>query len=234
MGCQATQSFLVKNRNNSDLKKIAGIIFGAPFFDFHPMSGTTVGKKIFLNILCRSDLSNNLIFNTGLPIHWVCSDKVYFDKILALDGCANPFASPGVILGMENAMTDIRNNPKAHDLPFCMLLAGKDKLVDNAASRQFYSKCGTPSDRKSIKLFPNAYHEIHKEGKFKAEMYETIYKFVIKTLSQGKYSNENKTLAFGGLKTFQVGRPANAKKFPYFKHCLLFAGIFYLIIGLLI
>lgn len=63
-----------------------------------------------------------------------------------------------------------------------MILAGKDKLVDNAAARQFYSKCATPSDKKSIKLFPNSYHQIHKESKFKAEMYETIYKYVLKTL----------------------------------------------------
>ena len=63
-----------------------------------------------------------------------------------------------------------------------MILAGKDKLVDNASAREFYSKTATPSDRKQIKLFPNSYHEIHKEGRFKAEMYETIYKYVTKTL----------------------------------------------------
>ena len=174
------------------------------------------------------------MMNTELPIHWVCSDKEYFRKIQFIDGTAVPFASANVIQGMNNAIMDIKANYKATNFSFLMILAGKDKLVDNTAAREFYSKTATPSDKKSIKLFPNSMHEIHKEGKFKGEMYESIYKYVAKTLQQGKFSLNNKTMIFGGLKQFQVGRADNAKKYPYLKQAVFAVAVLYLLIGILI
>lgn len=168
------------------------------------------------------------MMNTCLPIAWVCSDKNYFKKLMTVDGTSVPFASAAVVKGMADAINDIKSNHKATSHSFLMILAGKDKLVDNTQAREFYSKTATPADKKQIKLFSNSYHEIHKEGKFKGEMYETIYKYVIKTLGQ------NKNLKFGGLKSFEVGRPPNAKMFPYFKQVLVMAAVVYLVVGLLI
>ena len=62
----------------------------------------------------------------------------------------------------------------------------------------------------------------------KAEYYETIYKYVIKTLAN------KSTPVFGGLKSFEVGRPGNAKRNPYIKQILLMAVVAYLVVGLLI
>jgi hypothetical protein len=52
------QTFLIKNKNNQEVKKIAGVIFGAPFFDFHPMAGLTTIKKILLNMISKEDMSH--------------------------------------------------------------------------------------------------------------------------------------------------------------------------------
>jgi hypothetical protein len=41
-------------------------------------------------------------------------------------------------------------------------------------------------------------------------------------------------LGFGGLKSFEVGRPSNASKYPYFKYGVLVAAVLYLLIGILI
>ena len=65
-------------------------------------------------------------------------------------------------------------------------------------------------------------------------MYESIYKYITKTLQQGKFTLESKTLSFGGLKTFEVGRPTTASKRPYFKYGVLVAVVLYLLIGILI
>ena len=158
MGCQAIQSFLVKNKNSADVKKIAGFIYGAPFFEFHPIAGLSFFKRMLLNLVCKDEMSHALMLNTGLPISWVCTDKQYFRKIMFIDGQAVPFASANAIKSMDDAIMDIKHNYKATSNSFLMILAGKDKLVDNHGGREFYSKTGTPSDRKQIKLFPNSYH----------------------------------------------------------------------------
>ena len=77
---------------------------------------------------------------------------------MVIDGQAVPFVSANLCKSMDDAIMDIKHNYKATSHSFLMILAGKDKLVDNQAGRDFYSKTGTPSDRKQIKLFPNSYH----------------------------------------------------------------------------
>jgi hypothetical protein len=145
-----------------------------------------------------------------------------------------PIASAKVFKSMNDAILDIRSNYKTTSHSFLMILGGKDRIVDNQASREFYNKTGTPADRKQIKLFSNSYHQVHKEGTLKSEFYETIYKYISKTLQQGKFTLSSPTLAFGGLKSFEVGRAANAKKYPYCKTVILMLAVAYLAVGILI
>jgi hypothetical protein len=67
---------------------------------------------------------------------------------MAFDGTAIPVASIKVIKGMNDAILDIHANYKETSHSFLMVLAGKDKMVDNARNREWYSKVATPSDRK--------------------------------------------------------------------------------------
>ena len=64
-----------------------------------------------------------------------------------------------------------------------MMLAGQDKIVGNGKARDFYSHSKTPAAQKQIKLFPDAYHELHKEPKYKLEVYEAIYGYIAKRIS---------------------------------------------------
>jgi hypothetical protein len=50
---------------------------------------------------------------------------------MKLDGLAVPFASVAVINSMGASILDIKSNYKATSNSFLMILAGKDKLVDN-------------------------------------------------------------------------------------------------------
>jgi hypothetical protein len=69
--------------------------------------------------------------NTCLPVAWVCSDKAYMKRLMFMDGTVVPFASVAVVNGMANSIMDIKSNYKATSNSFLMILAGKDKLVDN-------------------------------------------------------------------------------------------------------
>ena len=82
------------------------------------------------------------------------------------------------------------------------MLAGKDKIVDNQGARDFYAKCKTPNDKKSIKLFYQSYHQIHKEPQYKTQLYKATYEFITKTIQT---SNKN-DLIWKELKSFEVGR----------------------------
>jgi len=52
------QTFLIKNKNNQEVKKIAGVIFGAPFFDFHAMAGLNIFKRILIYTLSKDHTAN--------------------------------------------------------------------------------------------------------------------------------------------------------------------------------
>jgi len=42
---------LIKNAESPEVKKLAGVIFNAPFFEFHPLAGVCPIKKIVLKLL---------------------------------------------------------------------------------------------------------------------------------------------------------------------------------------
>ena len=72
--------------------------------------------------------------------------------------------------------------------------------MDNTGARNFYSKSATPGNKKEIKLFFNAYHQIYQEEDTRSEYYNSIYKFISKTLSDGGYTNDSTSMNWGGLK----------------------------------
>lgn len=119
----------------------------------------------------------------------------------------------------------------SHKYPFLLLTAGKDKLVDNKAAVQFYSKCGTPAAKKQIKQFTWAFHELHKEEAIRADYYEVIYKHVAKML-QAKDTAGN----WPGFKAtdLKVGRTSKQYNRPWKLIGLAGAFIAYLLFGLLV
>mmetsp|Transcript_32368 Transcript_32368/g.49528 ORF Transcript_32368/g.49528 Transcript_32368/m.49528 type:complete len:154 (-) Transcript_32368:18-479(-) len=114
-----------------------------------------------------------------------------------------------------------------------MILGGKDKFVDNAASREFYSKSATPSSKKSIKQFFNGYHQVHQEEETRGDYYNSIYQFVAKQLADQGYTSNKDVANWGGLKAFEVGRPKNQVNPPVKRFLFLVAVVLYLLKGLL-
>ena len=63
MGCLVTATFLLKNPN----LKISGIIYSAPFFGFHPLSGITPFSRIGLTLASLgAEVSTPSIFPTQI------------------------------------------------------------------------------------------------------------------------------------------------------------------------
>lgn len=65
---------------------------------------------------------------------------------------------------------------------YLLIIAGQDKIVDNKAAMEFHKHSGTPKEQKNLKQFFKACHTIHKESNYKSDYYETIYKYISKTL----------------------------------------------------
>jgi alpha-beta hydrolase superfamily lysophospholipase len=65
-GCQSMQTFLIKNKGNEQIKKIAGIIYGAPYFDVHEMMNITLKKKLLMELVNIDDLSDVSFLNLFL------------------------------------------------------------------------------------------------------------------------------------------------------------------------
>lgn len=66
--------------------------------------------------------------------------------------------SAGQIVSMEYSHMDIEDYAKDFKHPYLILLADKDKIVDNSGAIDFHKKTGTPSDLKDLKQFYNCYH----------------------------------------------------------------------------
>ena len=161
MGCMVVQNFLAKNKANSQIKNIQGVIYGAPFFEFAEDSGMNSAKMVAVKIL--SYLSNDLLLNPELKVQWICHDRNYWRKLMRVDATCAPFITAGCGASMVEGILDVHSSYKAHTLPLLVMTAQKEKIVSNTGANRFYTKCATPKDRKQIKQFFGAYHELHKE-----------------------------------------------------------------------
>jgi hypothetical protein len=88
------------------------------------------------------------MISSNIPAHWLTHDLEYIRRTIVLDATAIPTITLRVCKGWRDAILDIADNYKSMSHSFLMILAGKDKLVDNTSGRQFFSKVSTPSDRK--------------------------------------------------------------------------------------
>lgn len=69
--------------------------------------------------------------------------------------------------------------------PYLLVLAEKDKIVDNKRAREWHARTGTPAGNKVIKLVAGAYHEISKEPN-NGVMIESVLTFMESRLSDAK------------------------------------------------
>mmetsp|Transcript_16955 Transcript_16955/g.26113 ORF Transcript_16955/g.26113 Transcript_16955/m.26113 type:complete len:212 (-) Transcript_16955:405-1040(-) len=138
MGCMVTQSFLIKNASSPDVKKIAGVIFNAPFFEFTPLAEVNFTKKVMIKLLSGRSF-DNMTLNSLVNIHWITHSKYYWVHLLSeFDGKGIAITSPGILAAWIDAIHDIEANYDAHQLPFLIVIGGKDKVVDNLGARKLF------------------------------------------------------------------------------------------------
>lgn len=94
MGSMVTNSFLINNPEVA--KKIAGVIFSAPFFAFAP--GTVnAGKKLAVKVI--EDIFGDFVINSGLPLQYITQNKRFIAKKFK-ESKSNPFISASLISSM--------------------------------------------------------------------------------------------------------------------------------------
>ena len=59
---------------------------------------------------------------------------------------------------MDFSLMDVEDNAKSFKHPYLLLLADKDKIIDNAGAQEWHKKTSTPSDKKDMKLFYKCFH----------------------------------------------------------------------------
>lgn len=157
LGCATTQGLVYKNPEAN----FAGLIYGAPFFDFAEHQKLTPKRLLECNFI--KSVGDEIPLNPLMQAHWVCHDPMYWRKLQYVDGTALAVVSGGLGWSMMYAVSDCVNFAHRHTLPTLVVTAGKDKVVDNKGARDFIAKIKTPADKKQLKLFYNGYHQIHKE-----------------------------------------------------------------------
>ena len=86
--------------------------------------------------------------------------------------------SGGIINSMMEAVEDINENAKGYKKPLIVLMAGQDKIIKNNMTKLFLSRIGTPKSDVKMRLYPNSYHNIHKEPEYKKRMLAEIYEWI--------------------------------------------------------
>jgi alpha-beta hydrolase superfamily lysophospholipase len=89
------------------------------------------------------------------------------------------YMSGGFLNSMNECIDDIIENAGDYKKPILVFLAGQDKVISNNCSRNLLKNIATEKEDVKIRLYPKAYHNIHKEPEYKfrqlSEIYEWIY-----------------------------------------------------------
>lgn len=203
MGSLNIQTFLTVNPGLN----IAGVIHSSPFFDFHPSTGPNYLKTFQSKIAMA--VGEEMPINPILQGHWLSHDKAYWARLMNIDGTVAPIVSGGIVYSMLTSVKDVQDNTKTMKLPYLLLLAGKDKIIDNVAARAWDRNTSTPASKKVNKQYGESYHQIWKEPQYVQRIYGDTYDFITKIL------NEGGDLNWTSIKTFNVGRPLSASNPPF-------------------
>jgi hypothetical protein len=93
------------------------------------------------------------------------------------------YTSGGIINSIFESCEDISVNAGLYQKPTLVCLAGKDRIVNNEASRLFFKKCGVKQEDLKIIEFEDSYHNIHKEPDFKLKLFAEVYEFIHERLT---------------------------------------------------
>mmetsp|Transcript_29466 Transcript_29466/g.44681 ORF Transcript_29466/g.44681 Transcript_29466/m.44681 type:complete len:258 (+) Transcript_29466:549-1322(+) len=225
MGCLDLTTFLVNNPN----LKISGVIAGSPFWGLSDSHNIDFARRLIIKFLAT--FVEELPLNGLGSTHYLSHDRRYYLHELVTNSKKHPtYTSGGILNSMLESCEDISVNAKVYTKPTLVFMAGKDKIVNNGAIRNFIAKCGVPKPLMKIRLYPNSYHNIHKEPEYKFRQLAEIYEFIHALKDAGK------TMPFekGDLKKVRFGRPLKKKSLKVKRSFTTALIISYLYYGVLI
>ena len=149
----------------------------APFFGIHESIKVNFAKK--LSIKALASIADDFVITRGSPLHLVSRNKQYLRQLITSTK-APPLASFSLLASFIRCID--RLNPARFGFAYLMVLAEKDHIVSNRASKAWRDK--TKSKIKTLKLVPGAYHELAKEPNNDA-LFEASLKFIGERISQG-------------------------------------------------
>mmetsp|Transcript_3729 Transcript_3729/g.6358 ORF Transcript_3729/g.6358 Transcript_3729/m.6358 type:complete len:268 (-) Transcript_3729:111-914(-) len=201
MGCLDTVNLLINNPHF----KVAGLVASSPFWG---LSAThNIGMVRRLVILFLATFLEEVPINGSGSCHLLSHDKNYFLHEL-VHNCKRHsyYSSGGIINSMIESCEDISVNARVYDKPTLVFMAGKDRIINNDASRLFLRNCGVKKEELTIRQFANSYHNIHKEPEYKLRQLAEIYEFIFGILSRKAQPFDK-----SDLKVVHFERPAKKK-----------------------
>ena len=222
MGCLGTMTFLINNPN----LKIAALVAGSPFWGM----GTKVNRVQRIIVWALATFMEEMPINNAGSSHFLSHDKYYYiHEILNNPKRQNSYLSGGVINSMMESCDDIMTNAKSFTKPMLVFIAGKDRIIRNDCTRNFLSVVGTDKTNIKMRVYPNSYHNIHKEPEYKYRQLAEIYEFLFTRLEM-KPTN----FSLEDLKKVKFGRPDKKKSIKVKRSIFEIFLITYLFYGVII
>lgn len=137
--------------------------------------------------------------------------------------------SGGVINSMMESIDDINENSKLFTKPLLVFLAGQDKVIKNNCTKSFLLKIGTPKADMKMRLYPNSYHNIHKEPEYRFRQFAEIYEFIFERMDKAplNFSQDD-------LKKLKFGRSEKRKSIKVKRSVFTIFGLTYFFYGMII
>ena len=187
------ENYLNFNSHHLTDDRIAGVIFSAPFFGINDSFEVDFAKKMSIKGL--ASVADEFIICDGKPLHLVCRNKQYLRQCVTATKYP-PLASLSIIASFVRCID--RLNPAKFNFSYLMVLAEKEYIVNNRASRAWRDK--TKTKIKALKLMPGSYHELTKEPNNHI-LFEAALNFMGERLYGSSNSpNSDKAKPFGEFK----------------------------------
>ena len=132
MGSLDMITFLISNNH----LKIAGVIAGSPFWGLSASHNIDYSRRMIIKFLATflEELPINNAGSTHLLSH--CKKYFLYESVTNTKKHA-AYASGGIVNSMLECCEDISVNAHNYTYPTMVFMAGKDRFVNNAASRLF-------------------------------------------------------------------------------------------------
>ena len=160
------------NLNPNIAKRLAGVIYSAPFFGIPDFVEMTWAKKQVLFFLAEH--LKEFAVTSGMPMQCITRNKTYLREIIH-GTKAIGLASLGLHASFARSIDSLQAKAREVTYPYFLFLGDKDTIVNNRMTMVWHGK--TQSKIKGIRRLPGAFHELSKEPN-NDKLFESSLKFM--------------------------------------------------------